>query len=178
MGRAVDGRGWRPAARTGGGGFTYVEVVIAASVIVIMAAVSIPLLTPRYRDYQMRSAVWQVVGDMRLARQRAVTTRNPYRFSFVADGDPTSDPTTRNTYVIEYSPGQGAAWVQEMPPAPGTRRQLASPILIQTSSTPSSRTITFNPNGSVVPTGTIQLAATGGGAASVAVDQAGRVQVR
>jgi Tfp pilus assembly protein FimT len=177
MGHAAEGRGLRPAARIRGGGFTYVELVATAFVIVIMAGVSLPLLLPRYREYQMRSAVWQVAGDLRLARQRAVTTRNPYRFSFVADGDATADPTTRNTYVIEYSP-QGAAWVQEMPLPPGTRKRLGSPILIQTSSTPSTRMITFNPNGSVVPTGTIQLAGRGGGGAAVAVDQAGRVQVR
>jgi Tfp pilus assembly protein FimT len=178
MGRAAAGRGLRPAARIRGGGFTYVELVATAFVIVIMAGVSLPLLLPRYREYQMRSAVWQVAGDLRLARQRAVTTRNPYRFSFVAEGDATADATTRNTYVIEYSPRQGAAWVQEIPLPPGTRKRLGSPILIQTGSTPSTRTITFNPNGSVVPGATLQLAGRGGGAASVVVDQAGRVQVR
>ena len=174
----ADGRGLGAAGRTRRGGFTYVEVVVTAFVIVIMAAVSFPMLAGRYREYRMRSAVWQIAGDLRLARQRAVTTRNPYRFSFVADGDAASDASTRNTYVIEYSTQPGAPWVQEMPPTPGTRKRLAGPILIQTGSTPSTRMITFNPNGSVVPTGTIQLAAGGGGDASVAVDQAGRVQVR
>ena len=150
---------------------------MTAFVLAVLTAVSIPVLTPRYRAYQMRTAAWQIAGDMRLARQRAVTTRNPYRFTFVADGDPVANPGDHNTYVIQYSTQQGAVWVQETPPTPGTRKGLARPVRIGTSSTPGTRAITFNPNGSVVPTGTIRLTGPGGNALSVTVDQAGRVQV-
>lgn len=150
---------------------------MTAVVIVIMTGVSVPLLVPRYRTYQMRSAAWQVAGELRLARQRAVTTRNLYRFAFVADGDQVPDPTTYNTYVVRYSAPGGGNWIQEIPPAAGTRKGLAGSIRIDGSSTPSTRTITFNPNGSVVPTGSIRLLGSGGIALSVTVDQAGRVQV-
>ncbi len=150
---------------------------MTAVVIVVMTAVSVPLITPRYQTYQMRSAAWQLAGDMRLARQRAVTTRNPYRFVFVADGDPTANAASYDTYVIQYSTQQGAVWVQETPPTPGTRKAVPAPVHIDTSSTPGTRAITFNPNGSVVPTGTLQLRGPGGIALSVTVDQAGRVQV-
>ena len=165
------------APRRRGGGLTYVEILIAAMVIVVMTAVSIPMITPRYRTYQMRSAAWQIAGDMRLARQRAVTTRNPYRFVFIADGDATGTAATYNTYVIQFSTPGGGVWVQETPPTPGTRKAVPTPVHIDTSSTPGTRAITFNPNGSVVPTGTLQLRGPGGIALSVTVDQAGRVQV-
>lgn len=150
---------------------------MTAMVIVVMTAVSIPVLTPRYQTYQMRSAAWQIAGDMRLARQRAVTTRNPYRFVFVADGDATAGASTYNTYVIQYSAPQGAGWTQEMPLTPGSRKAVPTPVHIDTSSTPGTRAVTFNPNGSVVPAGTIQLRGPGGNAMSVTVDQAGRVRV-
>jgi Tfp pilus assembly protein FimT len=149
------------------------EVVATAFVIAIMAGLSFPMLVPRYQAYQMRSAAWQVAGDLRLARQRAVTTRNTYRFAF-ADR---SASANSNSYVIEYATQPGAAWVQEIPPASGARRGFAGGISIETSSTPPGRTITFNPNGSVVPTGTIRLTGSGGIAVSLAVDQVGRVQV-
>lgn len=145
---------------------------MTAILILVMVGVSIPMVTPRYRTYQLRGAAWQVAGDLRLARQRAVTTRNPYRFVFTDS----SAGANKNTYVIQYSTG-ALTWVQEIPPGPGTRRGFSPAIGIDPSSTPGSRTITFNPNGSVVPTGTLQLTGTGGGAVSVTVTQAGRVQV-
>jgi len=167
----VSGQGFRGAGRASGGGFTYAEVLMTAVLILIMVGISIPMVTPRYRTYQLRGAAWQVAGDLRLARQRAVTTRNSYRFVFT-DSAAGANP---NTYVIQYS--TGGTSVQEIPPGPGTRRGFSSAISIDPSSTPGSRTITFNSNGSVVPTGTIQLTGTGGGAVSVTVAQAGRVQV-
>ena len=148
---------------------------MTAVVLVLVAGVSVPLLAPRYRAYQVRAAAWQVAGDLRLARQRAVTTRNPYRFVFV-DALAHVD---HDTYAIHSGVTQGGVqvWVQEMPPAPGTRKGLGGSIHIDAKSTPRSRAITFSPNGSVVPTGTIQLTGPGGLTLSVTVDQAGRVQV-
>ena len=152
---------------------------MTAIVIVVMAAVSIPVIAPRYRDYQMRSAAWQIAGDLRLARQRAVTTRNTYRFTFIAQGDPAPNPSTYNTYVIEYLPPQGAVWVQETPPVAGTRKALAGPVRIDPTSSPASptRRIQFASNGSVVPTGTVRIVGPGGVTLSIVVDQVGRVQV-
>ncbi len=152
---------------------------MTAFVIVVMSAVSIPVLAPRYREYQMRSAAWQIAGDLRLARQRAVTTRNTYRFRFIAQGDPVADPSTNDTYVIEYLPPQGAVWVQETPPVGGTRKGLAGAVRIDPSSSPASptRQIMFSSNGSVVPTCTVRLVGSGGANRSIVVDQVGRVQV-
>lgn len=171
----VRGQGFRGAGRASGGGFTYVEALMTAAVILIMVGISIPMVTPRYRTYQLRGAAWQVAGDLRLARQRAVTTRNSYRFVFT-DSAAYANP---NTYVIQYCIQQGGVctWVQEIPALQGTRKGLNPAIGIDPDSTPSTRTMTFNSNGSVVPTGTIQLAGTGGIAVSVTVAQAGRVQI-
>lgn len=148
---------------------------MAAVVAVILAGVSIPLLVPRYQTYQMRAAAWRIAGDLRLARQRAVTTRVCYRFAF-ADSAAGADA---NSYVLQYAGQQPCQqpWVQEVPAAPGARQRLSGAVQISPGSTPSGRAITFNPNGSAVPSGTVQLTGPGGVALSVTVDQAGRVQV-
>ena len=147
---------------------------MTAFVIVVMTAVSIPVLTPRYQAYQMRSAAWQVAGDMRLARQRAVTTRVCYRFAF-ADTTAASDP---NSYVIQHATPGGCSdpWIQEIPAGQGMRQRLAGAIHIDPSSTSTSGNITFYPNGRVFG-GTIRLTGPGGAVRTVTVDSVGRVQV-
>lgn len=139
----------------------------------VMAGVSVPLLIPRYRDYQVRSAAWQLAGDLRLARQRAVTTRVRYRLAF---RDSAAAPAP-NTYVLEFQPVGAGTWTQEVPPGPGARQRFPGPVQIDPASSPVSRAITFSPNGSVVPTGTVRLTAAGASNLQVTVDQAGRVRV-
>lgn len=163
------------------GGFTLADVLVTAVIVTIMAGVSVPLIVPRYQEYQLRGAAWQMAGDMRLARQRAVTTRAPYRFAFATSAGG-AEP---DSYILEYQLEQGAVrtWVQEVPPGPGSRQRLSGAIHIDAASTPSNGaavgtgTIVFYPNGSVVPTGTLRLRGPRGGL-NVVVDQTGRVQVR
>ena len=165
----------RPAPGRGERGFTYIEAVMTVLVIGVMVGLSVPWLIPRYRAYQLRSAAWQIAGDLRLARQRAVTTRVCHRFAF-RDGAAGANP---NTYVIQYAatPPCAQPWLQESPPDPAVRLRLAGPIQIDPSSKPSGRTLLFNPNGSVVPSGTIQLTGSDGIGLAVTVDQVGRVKV-
>lgn len=162
------------------GGFTLAELLVTVVVITIMAGVSLPFLVPRYQEYQLRGAAWQVAGDLRLARQRAVTTRARYRFAFATS----AAGTAPDTYVLEYRADQGGVetWVQELPAEPGGRVRLPGGVRIDPGTTPANGGaagtgfITFNPNGSVVPTGSILLV-NGRGTVNVVVDQVGRVQV-
>jgi Tfp pilus assembly protein FimT len=148
---------------------------VTVGVLGVLAGASLPFLIPRFHEYQLRSAAWQVAGDLRLARQRAITTRARYRFAF-ADSAGGADA---DSYILQFGVRQGARerWVQEIPAGTGARRRLPGGARIDPGSTPSSRAITFNPNGSVVPTGTLRLRGGSGSLALVAVDQAGRVQV-
>ena len=167
--------GGRPLPRAGPAGLTFLEALVTVGVLGVLAAASLPFLIPRFHEYQLRSAAWQVAGDLRLARQRAITTRARYRFAF-ADSGASADA---DSYVLQSAVRQGSRdrWVQELPPGAGARRRLPGSTRIDPSSTPSTRAITFNPNGSVVPAGTIRLRGGTGSLALVAVDQAGRVQV-
>lgn len=45
----------------------------------ILVAIAIPGMSPVVQRYRLRGAAWQLVGDLRLARQRAVTIRKRFR---------------------------------------------------------------------------------------------------
>jgi len=63
----------------GGRGFTYVELLTVTVVILIMLMVAIPRVGSVVQHLRLRSAAWQLAGDLRLARQRAVTLRTRMR---------------------------------------------------------------------------------------------------
>jgi Tfp pilus assembly protein FimT len=151
------------------------ELLVTVAILATLVAVSVPFLLPHYSRYQLRSAAWQVAGDLRLARQRAVSARTRYRFAFTDSGASAG----ASSYVLQYAVRVvgGEQWMQELPRASGARQRLPGRTQIDPSSTPATRTITFNPNGSVVPTGTIRLRGSGENLAVVTVDQVGRVQV-
>ena len=168
--------GGPPQQRASGVGVTLLDLLLTGAVLAVVAGISVPLLARRYREYQLRSAAWQVAGDLRLARQRAVTTRVRYRFVF-ADS---AAGAAADSYIVQYAVQQGGGeiWVQEVPRGAGSRQRFAGPIHIDPSSTPSARAITFFPNGTIQPLGsTIRLTGVDGTMIRVIVDQTGRVQV-
>lgn len=72
----------RPAAWTIPGSaqaFTLVELLFAVGLIVLLAAVSFPMLESTIQGYRVRTAAWQVAGHLRLARAKAVGTRRDHR---------------------------------------------------------------------------------------------------
>jgi prepilin-type N-terminal cleavage/methylation domain-containing protein len=163
--------GW---ARRPTRGFTLAEVLVTATIVAIVAGAAVPLVAARLQDYRLRAVAWQLAGDLRLGRQRAVTTRVRYRVVFAVRGAAT-DP---DSYAIEYAtrPAGAEVWVRERPLAAGVRFHVGSGIHIDPASTPRTGQIAFNPNGSVVPTGSIRLAGPRG-IMTVTIDQVGRVQV-
>lgn len=69
------------AVRQGYGrrGATAVEMITLVVLLVILAAIAIPNMSPVVLGYRLRGAAWQLAGDLRLARQRAVTLRKQFR---------------------------------------------------------------------------------------------------
>jgi Tfp pilus assembly protein FimT len=65
--------------RAGPRGVTAIELIILVMLLVIVAAFAIPGMSPVVLHLRLRGAAWQVAGDLRLARQRAVTVRKRYR---------------------------------------------------------------------------------------------------
>lgn len=148
------------------------ELLIAAVVLIIVAAIAAPFVLGTIQDYRLRTAAWQVAGDLRLARQKAVASGKPYRFTF----NKMSASTDPNSYIIERN--DGGTWSRD----PNPRIYLQSPggpafVLIDTSSTPSSGVITCNANGTVTPAGTVRLKDARNKRYEVAINTVGRVSV-
>jgi Tfp pilus assembly protein FimT len=60
-------------------GATVVELLTVLVLLVILAAIAIPNISPVVLRYRLRGAAWQLAGDLRLARQRAVTLQKRFR---------------------------------------------------------------------------------------------------
>lgn len=102
-------RGWRIVRQQAG--VTLTELVVVASVIVILAASSLPFLGSIIPDLKTRGAAEQVVETLRTARQNAIGTTATYRVIFSStnlqtvctDGTPAGNscPTNRPPDVSE-----------------------------------------------------------------------------
>lgn len=148
-----------------GQGLTAMELIIALVIVVILAAVSVPFILGALESYRLRAAAWQVAGDLRLTRQKAVSTLKKHRLSF-NDSRAPADP---NTYTIEKENG---GWAK-LTPAPLT---FSKGVNIDPTSTPTTRKIEFDVKGRATQVGTIRLRSKAGGY-DISVDTVGRVRV-
>lgn len=78
-------------------GFTAIELLIAIAIILILAFASIPVVTGILQGYRLRAAAWQLAGDLRLARQKAVTLQKRHRVCFTG----CSMTVPANGYILE-----------------------------------------------------------------------------
>jgi len=60
-------------------GVTFIELITLTIVILILAAIGVPRVSPIVQQFRVKGAAWQLAGDLRLARQRAVTTQQRFR---------------------------------------------------------------------------------------------------
>ena len=63
----------------GGRGVTFIELIILTFALVILASISVPRMGPVVQGFRLRGAAWQLGGDLRLARQRALTSQQRFR---------------------------------------------------------------------------------------------------
>jgi len=96
-------------------GFTAIELFIAIAVILILAFASIPFVERTIEAYRLRAAAWQLAGDLRLARQKAVSLQKPHRICFTSCT--TTVPT--NGYVLERKETSWVLDVKGLPFAAG-----------------------------------------------------------
>ncbi|MEI8188856.1 MAG: GspH/FimT family pseudopilin [candidate division NC10 bacterium] len=152
------------SGRYGGRGVTAVELITIVFLLVILGAIAIPLFTPVILNYRLRGAAWQLTGDLRLARQRAVTLRK--RFRVCVTGCQITVPA--GAYTIERDDGTVASpnWVSDT----GAVVRLATSVTISTNAT-----VTFSING-MAGAGTYTVSNLAG-TYQVVVTSTGRVQV-
>jgi len=159
-------------------GFTAAELLIALLVAIVAIAATTPFILATIQSHRLRTAAWQVAGDLRLARQKSVSSGRPYRLTF-NNNSAGSDP---NSYIVEWQkvdPATGTVtWIMD----PNNRirlQQTGSPtyVRIDSTSTPAGGVMGFSANGAVSPAGTIKLVDGRGKKYDVVINSVGRVKV-
>ena len=154
-------------------GFTAMELLIAILVFLIVAAVSTPFMLGAIQDYRLRGAAWQGAGDLRLARQKSVSSGRPYKLTF----NNNSAGSNPNSYIVERQE-VGGNWTMD----PANRIYLQQPgtpthVMIDSTSTPGGGVINFAASGMVSTAGTIKLIDGRGKRYNVIINFVGRVNV-
>ena len=92
-------------------GVTIVELITIGVVLAILAAFAIPGFSPVVLQYRVRGAAWQVAGDLRLARQRAVTLKQRFRVCATSCGI----AVPAGSYSVERDQGAPSSpqWVSD-----------------------------------------------------------------
>ncbi len=145
-------------------GATVVELLIVLVLLAILAAIAIPNMSPVVLGYRLRGAAWQVAGDVRLARQRAVTAQKRFRVCLAN----CAIPVPTGSYSVERDDGTPLSpqWLSET----GAAVRLPQDVTISTSGT-----VTFSASG-IASGGTFTVTNLIG-SYEVAVASTGRVKV-
>ena len=96
-------------------GVTAIEIFVVLVVIAIMAGAATPWILGAIQTYRVRAAAWELAGDLRLARQKAVSLQRGHRICFTACGDGTISPPT-GAYLLERQqiPTDPTSWVVDL----------------------------------------------------------------
>jgi Tfp pilus assembly protein FimT len=78
-------------------GYSLVELLTIVGMIGVIVLVTIPALRQLMPQYQVRSAASETAANLRLARQKAMSTRTPWKVSFDPDNE-------RYSYAMLTSP--------------------------------------------------------------------------
>ena len=119
-----------------GRGVTFIELIILTLALVILASISIPRMGPVVQTFRLRGAAWQLGGDLRLARQRALTSQQRFRICVSS----CLLPMQEGQYSLERDIGNpgNPVWISET----GTVIKLPPDVTISASAT-----ATFSPDG-------------------------------
>lgn len=87
------------------------ELLIATAILVLLTGISVPFVSSAVEAYRLRGAAWQLAGDLRLARQRAISMQKRHRLCFMN----CAASVAVNTYVFERDDGTAGPpnWVRE-----------------------------------------------------------------
>ena len=92
-------------------GVTLIELIALTVVLLILGMIGIPRVSPVVQQFRLKGAAWQLAGDLRLARQRAVTTQR--RFRVCLTGCQISVPVGAYSIEVEQPPVGSLHWASE-----------------------------------------------------------------
>jgi Tfp pilus assembly protein FimT len=124
-------------------GVTFIELITLTIAILILAFIGIPRISPIVQQFRLKGASWQLAGDLRLARQRAVTTQRRFRICV----DPTKCaiipvPVGAYSVEVEQPPVGSLNWTSET----GAAARLPPDVTVT-----ATVTATFKANGMLDP---------------------------
>ncbi len=150
--------------RGGQRGVTLIEILIVVTLSVVVAGVAMPWFLGVIESYRLRVAAWELAGDLRLARQKAVTTQVRHRICL----SNCAGPVPTGGYLLER---QAAGWVLDV-----TRADLPDGVVITTNG-PGDK-ITFDTKGDLwASVGATTTLTNETGTYKVVVASTGRVRV-
>jgi len=120
-------------------GVTFIELITLTIALLILLAIGVPRMSPVVQQFRLKGAAWQLGGDLRLARQRAVTTQR--RFRVCIDNCKITVP--QGTYSVEVDLGTPSTskWTSET----GAPVRLPPDVCVSSAYSPA--TATFAANG-------------------------------
>ena len=92
-------------------GVTFIELLSLTIVLLILASLAAPRVGRIVEGIRLRGAAWQLAGDLRLARQRAVTTQRRFRVCMV--NCKVALPAGTYSVEVEHPPVGSLKWASE-----------------------------------------------------------------
>jgi type II secretion system protein H len=149
-------------------GFTILEVLLVAAVIVVMAAMAYPSMEAMYGDLRLTAAADQVRGRWAEARTKAIEEGRPYRFATQPDGQYRIAPDTADNWSGSSDSTAGDSNDADTPPLvieeslpQGLKFADESTTQDNTDSGPWQTAIKFLPDGTASADKTIMIQANG-----------------
>lgn len=133
-------------------GYSLVELLVVVAMIGMFSLVTVPPMLSYMGQIRVRSATRLINGDLRAARQRAITRNNPVAFSFLPGDADTSDGMEKGQYAIFDRLGTEPPFTWERI---GPMKYLEGVYFLRTGFAPVATvdadmaTIIFRPNGTI-----------------------------
>ena len=140
-------------------GYTFIEVLIATSIMATLLAIGVPSLIRLKGPYALTGAAQRIAADLQMARQRAIAQNTRYRVTFTR---------STNTYQIERetAPGVFSATTAPQPLPRGAALGTVAP------SDP-----IFDTRGMLGAAVTVPVSVTGAGSRTVSINVLGHVTI-
>jgi type II secretory pathway pseudopilin PulG len=161
--RALLGRRGRNSAKRGAicAGFSLTEMVVTVAVIMVMAAIAVPVLSHAFANYQLGDSATRLSGVLKYTRYEAIRLNKPETVVVQASGtnwtvfgdlisNGTPDPSEPTDIVVAPVALMPSAGVPDTTPISSS---FGSPTLVLTSLSGMNGAVTFDARGAVTSGG-------------------------
>lgn len=136
-------------------GYSLLEILVGSAIVGVVISAAVPTLPRMLGSFQLQNATFQVVNDLRLARQRAVATNGKGRIVFASGNYQLrrESPVGSGTYVDDGAsktlPSHTTVTSAPANPTFDSRGLTAAPYTVTVANAYASKTITISAIGRV-----------------------------